>query len=789
MAVSAVAATLSEARASLKRPSRPITATEKERRLFYGADYLSRPSTSEVPTFATPQSPSMTLSGGNAGDGGRPAKCSPSPPESARSAAAVVRHHRSHSREASSAAAAAAAASFTSPPRRRHHGTTESDVTPPSSPRVDAAETPPLSRGGRRAGEVASASPPRCRQGRSSSAGTGGSPTPVSTPRDSTPATTAQSDRAQWLQVKRMLPLLDPGGKPTELASTCRELTTVLSDNDCSFRQSQTAAHKQCVIRALGKLMNAKDPDLLVQLCKCHLLVTTSGAILTPVFKVLYFLSKDSANDERFAAENLIVHLLGFLAPTSRALQAEDVTGMLFASGALKHASANATVQKIILMQGTETLAELIKSDTLTTLTQLVPAETRDKKIAQLLVQITAVLRNISESAKTAKVVFVGPLLADLCALLGSHSQHSELAYNVSRILSKLSGIPECVQALSVNKSAIRDILQVMWKHPLHLPLQMRLCFTLGTLTANDDMCIHVVTFENNAVEPLISLLCKYSQIDEGGKKKDAAAKILRSSPTENFSEPDVEQALIKLIRLIANLAAIPDSAEKICCSSGIETLYHLLARKPIAKHEELVLNVIGALTNLSATADQHTNIILKHRIKIATILAPLVLHHNEEVVTESLRVFGNLSRFDDVSALIAAQRVDEAAVILLSHSNQEIVLQAAGIVMNLCNIARHHRAILDGRCPTTLVGVFLNTQLSDLELLTVVVKTLFNVCLQKELVKQLTPEHIEALKEHLTGLLVQAQTGGCDDFLQAAQRLLHHLDLPLYIPIAATKL
>ena len=84
---------------------------------------------------------------------------------------------------------------------------------------------------------------------------------------------------------------------------------------------------------------------------------------------------------------------------------------------------------------------------------------------------------------------------------------------------------------------------------------------------------------------------------------------------------------------------------------------------------EELVLNLVSAITNISFYAAgapdadsvtpfsasvelssfQPTNILHMHRLRITRLLAPLLVHHNEEAIVESARAFGNFSRNQEV--------------------------------------------------------------------------------------------------------------------------------------------
>lgn len=142
----------------------------------------------------------------------------------------------------------------------------------------------------------------------------------------------------------------------------------------------------------------------------------------------------------------------------------------------------------------------------------------------------------------------------------------------------------------------------------------------------------------------------------------------------------------MQLIRLIANLAIHEEIGVQLAAADGIQILCHLLGtacsnlyysltffseKKDIVTSEELVLNIVGAITNLSFYHSQD-NIILKNQIKISkrmldvlhspqincfVVLIPLLLFKNEEAIVESVRAYGNFSRDSKVRRLMVEKR------------------------------------------------------------------------------------------------------------------------------------
>merc|ERR1712000_481815 len=68
----------------------------------------------------------------------------------------------------------------------------------------------------------------------------------------------------------------------------------------------------------------------------------------------------------------------------------------------------------------------------------------------------------------------------------------------------------------------------------------------------------------------------------------------------------------------------------------------------------------------------------------MATRLSNYLFHDNPEVVLEAARALGNLTRCDAVIQTLCVTRATEALVLLLSHSDFEILLALTGALINV---------------------------------------------------------------------------------------------------------
>lgn len=115
----------------------------------------------------------------------------------------------------------------------------------------------------------------------------------------------------------------------------------------------------------------------------------------------------------------------------------------------------------------------------------------------------------------------------------------------------------------------------------------------------------------------------------------------------------------MKLIRLLANLSISTEVGPMLCDLSGVAVLVPLLeVASGRRDQEELLLNVVSAITNLSfyyqpaVVGEQH---LLSDYPRLCSSLVEILLHDNHEAVTEAARAFGNISRDHEVFNIIIA--------------------------------------------------------------------------------------------------------------------------------------
>ena len=324
-----------------------------------------------------------------------------------------------------------------------------------------------------------------------------------------------------------------------------------------------------------------------------------------------------------------------------------------------------------------------------------------------------------------------------LCMLLLRFPSHASLALNVLRILSKLSLHSQCRAVLDRQVEAMEAMVAMLHSFHGKLALCVRVCFTLGNLTmtnADNRFVIAdaiIVTSSGSTTDGLSVLLSLLTRTHQRNNKLLALMATASSSSSSTASSSAKHRLmlrenidlLVKLIRLIANLAIHHDVGRRLVEDDRtavlVDVLRYAAARKEGArqadededstrpsnssiaaedeKTEELILNAISCMTNLSfyhstrpstttPTADQAITFLFHPLTSVLPLLTPHLLSPTRDTLTSLLRLLANVSRLGHARRLLYDAAVDEAVLLLLSHSDGEVVEVCAGIVLN-CSV------------------------------------------------------------------------------------------------------
>ena len=190
------------------------------------------------------------------------------------------------------------------------------------------------------------------------------------------------------------------------------------------------------------------------------------------------------------------------------------------------------------------------------------------------------------------------------------------------------------------------------------------------------------------------------NKTDDNRDSNDNNVKNKNDNDDDGCAEAELNDATVKLLRLFANLTINETIGQMLAKRKDTsKMLLELLACSDSgsAGREELHLNVVAACTNLtfySCRVDNDGSSTprgggLAHSTvddlkSLATRLSNCLFHENKEVVLESARALGNLTRNEQVIESLCSNRAAEALVLLLDHADFDILMAVTGALVNI---------------------------------------------------------------------------------------------------------
>ncbi|OWZ24083.1 hypothetical protein PHMEG_000930 [Phytophthora megakarya] len=497
--------------------------------------------------------------------------------------------------------------------------------------------------------------------------------------------------------------------------------------------------------------------------------------------KTLFVLSKDGANDSCFCNVRYVEAILHAITDISNKasdhqndqnsldndviiVSAEQQTipmkTLIYAAGTLKNIS-NADDRMTRLLATNRAIA--ILSETMLWCAED-PANT--KEVAQFLIQTTGILRNLSVSKPNHKQFIEARIPLRLCAMIPAFIMHQELMVNISRILSKLTLHERPRAQINQHSSNVQNLVALIdpcqnsWLSLVDLQrsdmrfqdlLLIRVFFVLGNLCAGNDQNRRLIAMKLSGISLMLEALqfyaSRYSNARNFMKEKEDTRRTMEGEQSM--------EVLVKLVRVVANLAINADVGGELNENEGLTPLLEILA---VAQHEgdeELMLNAVSCITNVSYYSTAFSGLkstknliqssdycfIKSNRVVITHLLARILLDKNEEAVVEAARAFGNLSRFKDVLGYMSDLKVLDCFVVLLDHSNREVVYTVCGVLMNAALDHNIRQALLSVRpiidndevdVRNLFIGIVESAAGNDLEMTLIASKALYNLLLSK---------------------------------------------------------
>ncbi|XP_056422246.1 armadillo repeat-containing protein 2 isoform X2 [Hyla sarda] len=526
-------------------------------------------------------------------------------------------------------------------------------------------------------------------------------------------------ERSYWneniLPILQALEAAQQDGNLEELCSMCNKLWKTLNDGSMLGKRCKRRSH---ILKSLYKLVDVGSDRLGLSLAKLILELRVSGKNLLNICKLVFKISRSDNNDCLFQKENMMGVLL-------EVLQNEDAQAnseaFLYCLGTIKFLSGNTLLlNELLKKQAVEILVELMKQ---VIRLNTIP-ENMTSNMCHLLVQLTATLRNLADISQSRPKFLSTNALMELCILLDYYIQDKDICTNVSRILSKLSLYHDCCMALADCSNCYGIFLSVLNKHSNKQDLLVRIVFTLGNLTAKSDMARKQFYELEGSIKALLRLLDTYCNLD---KKTQSAMSSAKQKPTGQKQPTEVEDVLIKIVSLLANLSVHPKVGEGLAADKNcVLHLMQILEYKSIEDCEELVINTLAAIGNLSYYQND-SSIITKRRMEISNLLLQLMLSNNMEGILEATRIYGNLSQYQDVQDFISEQNVYKFIVTLLDSGQQDVCFSACGVLINLATDSNKKTLLKEEGAIKKLVECLRDLGCSDWHLAGLVCKAFWN--------------------------------------------------------------
>jgi len=519
---------------------------------------------------------------------------------------------------------------------------------------------------------------------------------------------------------------------PELVAQLCGRLWDLAMD----VRVGKDPKVAQCAPRLLREVMglmdlrHMKDARCLFKLSRCALLLLQTGgatrgvhvsgvqAAYLNIAQTLFKYSQKEGNDSVFLTERLIEPLLEVL--QSEAPECASNNLRIYVVGVLKNVSHDEPNQRVLIQCGAiATLFKLMNHGE-----QQLTGCSRE---AHLLVQITATLRNLA--SQQYKHFLLEERLDALVQVMALFPKHGELLTNVSRILSKLTLHGSACDAFARAEARVRQVARTLGANAESAPLVLRLSFVLGSLTEKSDRLRVMFAFDCEGTSLVPQLLRRYCV-----KSRELSSVDTECRQSNAAGLHDIDEVLVKLVRLLANIAINASVGATLASSSAcVSPLLDLLSAKQITDSEELVLNVVAAVTNF-LFYDTPSNLFFQDSNKplLCKCLQPL-LHaaYNVEALIETTRALGNLSRHADARQYMIDIRLDEALSVLLDHEDRDLVFYVCGVLVNLAAEPSYTSRLVDCCLVVPKLCTVLNdAPLDDPALRLVAVKVLTNLSL-----------------------------------------------------------
>ncbi|KRX07299.1 Armadillo-type fold [Pseudocohnilembus persalinus] len=401
------------------------------------------------------------------------------------------------------------------------------------------------------------------------------------------------------------------------------------------------------------------------------------------------------------------------------------------------------------------------------------------EKLFELYITITALIRNLAIDVNCTIAYHKYRVIDKLTKSIELYPHINDLMLNTVRILSKVSLNRECSIQMFENQHFIKNILGFYKTYKQNLYIIIRISFILANLTAFIQDIRTFIYFQMKGFQDIYLCLDYYTNKENSQKNQQNSEtdKMNITNTGWDFKqlqkENDVE-ALIKIIRLIANLLTVEDIGQDLIKNKNmyykdlIKKLKQLIHGKDIQLHQELIVCSLSCLANLTFYEKQPlptTDFEFKNsKLELIVSLGNYIMQiDNEDICCEALRVISNLSRHKDLITNMIKFKIVEGVIVILDSNSKEIVYYALGALINLLNNDDIKRlfgvSIIEG-----VLEILKDCNIEDQEILITGFKCMANII---DVNSQLDKQYIDEIE-----IVLERIGAECDTLIEQSQDL-----------------
>lgn len=560
------------------------------------------------------------------------------------------------------------------------------------------------------------------------------------------------ADQAKYWN-QNILPLMealeDVTQSQEDVCRICKKLHHMLKEGGCL--NNLLGRRRTSLLSILFKQLNSFSSSSHLICAKIILDLGVRRQNLNSLCKMLYKISREKKFDEEYVENELIESMIAVISNFSDPL--ENYETLVYLTGTIKFLSDNKIVAKDLIAKECPQCFIILLADVMASLKERKYLKKEKLHATDILIQITAVVRSISDVDRKSFIdVNLFCLLIEALDVL---AKDESLTLNISRIISKFTMYDEIFPELLSHPSWASAILNAVVIHKKCLNIVIRLYFALGNLTAKEEearLTLHkanlrpssaskiphhdmsYISLTNSVLEVFVEALKAYDDTDQ--KQVGDRDKCL--------------DTINKIIRVVANMAISEIPGRAIACNDHCVTnIVKILCTVSSSDSEELVINTLTALNNFSYYNDGKTAI-SNNRVEISNVLIRVLMNGSMPCIMEAVRVFGNLSRYDDIPPLLHSKKIDLMMVTLLDSKTWQMVYSACGVLINVSVKHLNRKCLIKEGIISKLVDVLKHFAPGEWHVCGVACQLLWNLCDNNGLSSEEADSIMQVLHEYL---------------------------------------